>query len=320
MILSMTTVRDILTKIKISGSISYDEPMKNHTTFKIGGNAEAFVRPKSIRELKIVLDELALYSIEPFILGGGANLLVSDEGIKGVVIDTKDLCGIEIAEGLLCAEAGVSMEALCEAAEERSLSGLEFIYGMPGSVGGSVFMNARCYDREMADVIAWVEYIDAKGHYERQSMIRSEWDYKKSPFQKCEKEGERLPVLLRAAFNLVPGDKEAIKKSMNEKKKDREDKGHFRYPCAGSVFKNSRVIGEPTGKILDRLGFRGKTIGDAMVSDFHANIFVNAGNAKAIEVKTLIDNAITETQKATGFILEPEVIFVGNFSSPKTKE
>jgi UDP-N-acetylmuramate dehydrogenase len=191
-------------------------------------------------------------------------------------------------------------------------AGLETFYGMPGSVGGAVFMNARCYEVEMADRLAWVESVaPGSATLVRDSLDPADWSYKRSPYQPG---GPRAGhVVLSAAFRLGKGEPGALRAVMAEKRADREAKGHYRLPSAGSVFKNDRSLGRPTGKILDELGLRGRRVGGAMVSEWHANIFVNAGGATAEDMRRLIGLARDEARSRLGVELEPEVLFVGDF-------
>jgi len=316
MIAVMPTLRDFLEKINIRAHISYEEAMARHTTFRIGGPAEALVAPESREDFVRLAAAARAEGIPVFILGGGANLLVGDRGIRGLVLDTSALASLDEGavkgEGILAAEAGLSVDRLCEAARERGLAGLETFYGMPGSVGGAAFMNARCYDVEMADRVAWVDILRPGAQEpERLPFAPGDWAYKKSPFQP----GGRAAgaAILAVAYRLGEGDAEAIGRVMREKRADREAKGHYRLPSAGSVFKNNRGFGRPSGKILDELGLRGKRIGGAMVSEWHANIFVNAGGATASDMRSLIELAESEARQRFGYELEPEVLMVGDF-------
>jgi len=183
---------------------------------------------------------------------------------------------------------------------------------LPGSVGGAVFMNARCYEREFADVIEGIDYIEpTTGDIGSTDIARPEWSYKRTPFMR----GGLLDgaVVVGASFRLAHGERSAIAARMAELEDDRRAKGHFDWPCAGSFFKNDRSFGRPTGKILDELGFRGRRIGDAMVSPRHANIFVNAGAASAADMLALVAEARTAALKAFSVDLEPEVMMLGEF-------
>ena len=198
------------------------------------------------------------------------------------------------------------MDEACEYAAEAGLTGLEFLAGMPGTIGGAVYMNARCYDKEIADVLAWTEIV-ACGELsvvERVSVNKNDFGYKVSPFQKMD------CLILSAAFNLQPSDKEQIKVKMEKNRQDRREKGHYLYPCAGSAFKNNRDFGKPTGQIIDELGLKGFSVGGAQIAPFHANIVINTGAATAKDIRSLMDEVAAKVKTATGFELEPEIIFV----------
>jgi UDP-N-acetylmuramate dehydrogenase len=203
------------------------------------------------------------------------------------------------------------MARLCELLLARGLGGFADFYGMPGELGGSLFMNARCYEAEMSELVSEIRYLDATGGLAILGKEEGDWGYKRSPFQAGGRASGGL--ILGASFELAPADRPSLASRMAERRRDREAKGHYRLPSAGSVFKNDRAFGRPTGKILDELGLRGKRIGDALVSPWHANIFVNAGRARASDMRRLIDLARDEARRGFGFELEPEVVFVGDF-------
>jgi UDP-N-acetylmuramate dehydrogenase len=324
------TLRDFLEKSNIRAEVTWNEPMSTHTTFKIGGPADAFVRPKDTESALFLLSSARAEGIPLFILGGGANLLVGDKGIRGIVMDTSALRSISrrltpytAPEGqtLLVAGAGLPIDELCLDALASGLGGLEDFFGLPGSVGGAAFMNARCYEVEMSQVLEWVLSVGDHGRIERRELRTAadegsvpDWSYKRSPYQPGGSAAGEL--ILEAAFRLRPLDDEGAARAaavMRSRRLDREAKGHYRLPSAGSVFKNNRALGAPTGKLLDGLGFRGRRIGDAMVSSWHANIFVNVGSATAADMRSLIELAQTEARARLGFALESEVIMVGDF-------
>jgi UDP-N-acetylmuramate dehydrogenase len=293
--------------IKIGGEIRLDEPMAGHTSFRIGGPADLYALPASADDVRLILDLCARESVPCFILGGGTNILVSDKGIRGAVIDLSRLSGIGVEGTLLTAGAGAPMSDAAEAACGRGLSGMEFACRLPGTVGGAVYMNARCYDREAADVLESVEYLDADLTLRRYSMNRGDWSYKRSPFQAM------TATILGACFRLAPGDAARIRAEMTEHGADRERKGHFLFPCAGSVFKNNRAFGAPTGRLIDSLGLKGRRIGGAQVAPFHGNIIINAGGATAEDVRALIECVEREVHGRLGFTLEREVELVGEW-------
>jgi UDP-N-acetylmuramate dehydrogenase len=285
--------------------------MCRHTTFRIGGPADLFLQPEDPAELPGLLRLLEREGMPRFFLGAGANILVSDRGIRGAVIDLSALRGCRRGGGqtsLTCL-AGTPVSALCAEALRQGLAGVEFLYSMPGSVGGAVWMNARCYSRSVSDVLGPVLYLDSRGEARTLSPEPGAFGYKLSPFQSME------ALILEASFHLEPGNRERIERTMEEHHADRERKGHFLYPSAGSVWKNNRAFGQPTGRLIDALGFRGMQVGDAMVSDRHANILVNLGQARAAEVLELMERVEESVRQRYGFELEREVLLVGDFPS-----
>ena len=303
----MINVRKLAEKINIRGRLLFEEPMRYHTSFKIGGPADLFVIPANQEELKKILFICKEESAPYFLLGSGANILVSDKGIRGVVIDLKNLGGISVEGNRISAGAGVPISDVSLEACNNSLTGLEFIYSMPGSVGGSVWMNARCYGKSVSDILEKVTILDKNLFTQELAVDKSEFGYKVSPFQK------NKSVILAATFKLKTGKREKSEEEMDSIRRDREKKGHFLFPSAGSVFKNNRDFGMPTGKLLERVGLKGLQIGEARVSDFHANIIINMGNARASDVKKLIEMAESRINEQFGFKLEREIIFVGEW-------
>lgn len=306
------------------------EPMKNHTTLRIGGPADTFCVPPSIELLCSMLSFCKAEHIPCFVLGGGANVLVGDKGIRGVVLSTEALTGYSITctntscglqtntlssapgepHAVVRAEAGLPIAHLAEILAHEGWSGFEFTASLPGTLGGAVFMNARCYNHEIADILKCVQCYNPDTH-SINSVERREhtWEYKRTPFMQ---EGALAScIIVSAEFFITKRAPQDIYNEMNTYTQDRIAKGHFDYPSAGSMFKNNRAFGRPTGMILDELGFCGKRIGDAMVSPRHANIFVNAGNATAHDMLSLIKLAQEAALKHFGFALEPEVVFIG---------
>jgi UDP-N-acetylmuramate dehydrogenase len=244
-----------------------------------------------------------------FCLGSGANILVSDQGVRGIVLDMTSLTSCSIAESQLYAGAGLAISEAARFAADKGFAGLEFIYSMPGSVGGSVWMNARCYGTSVSDVLAFADIVDRAGALRRIIPNRDDFAYKVSPFQ------SQKWIIVAAGFNLHRDDHSRIRRRMNEHEQDRKRKGHFAAPSAGSVFKNNRYFGEPTGKIIDSLGLRGMRNGGAMVSEFHANIIVNAGGATAQDILRLMEFVERRVKDTLGFNLEREVLLVGEWNA-----
>lgn len=291
--------------------LKFDEPMSAHTTFAIGGPADFFAVPDRVETLAHILEVLREEGIPWLILGGGANLLVGDRGIRGAVIDLGSLDGARRNPSGLEAGAGLPVDRLCEQALALGLGGLENFYGMPGSAGGAIYMNARCYEKDFSECLEWVELLDPAGNIRRVRPEPADWSYKKSPLQHGGTwSGD---VVTAAGFRLCDTDAPAVAAVMRSRREDRIAKGHYRYPSAGSMFKNNRAFGAPSGVILDRLGLRGMRIGDAAISPWHANIFINYGHARAADMRALVEHAMEKALTAFGFALEPEVLFTGEF-------
>lgn len=268
----------------INGQIPFkeNEPMKLHTSFKTGGNARLFVSPESEEQLSKLLAFCNEEKINRFIIGNGSNLLVDDCGIDGIVIEIGDGfdCLELVDETTIKAGAGTSLAKLCRFALSNSLSGLEFAFGIPGSVGGAAFMNAGAYGGEMKDVAVRVNHISADG---KQGCLCGEelsFGYRSSAYT------ENDCVITSVVFNLKKSSKSEIEARMNELLQRRKDKQPLDYPSAGSVFK--RPEGYFAGALIEQSGLKGKRIGGAMVSEKHAGFIINYENATSTDVKELI--------------------------------
>jgi UDP-N-acetylmuramate dehydrogenase len=296
--------------------VRYDEPMAGHCTFKAGGPADCLIRPFGEGFpgfVAALIGSARAEDVPVFILGGGANILAADAGIRGVVLDTGGWNGHEeLKEGALRFRSGTGLDAAAATAAKAGLCGLEFLAGMPGSVGGAVWMNARCYGREIADALIETEIMDFSLSPPKTSRLpvnRAEFGYKRSPFQ------DRDVFILSAAFQLASDNEDQILARMDANRRDRGEKGQYRFPSAGSVFKNNPDFGKPTGKIIDELGLRGLQIGGARIADWHGNFIVNTGGAKARDIRALADEAAARVKDATGFTLEPEILFIGEWGA-----
>lgn len=304
----MSNVRNKTGKINIPDYCILNEPMSSHTSFRIGGPADIFCTPRRVNDVAESINLARQYKLSCQVIGGGANILVADRGIRGMVISLKELKGFSFSEDHICtADAGAAVSDLAVAAAERELSGIEFLYGLPGTLGGAVYMNARCYGTSTGDVLEWVSYLS--GDLKQKTLGAQEcgFDYKKSIFQ------HNGGTILQAALRLRPGDGEKISKRMEEHKRDREGKGHFTHPSAGSAFKNNRTFGKPTGQIIDSLGLKGFSVGGARVSPLHGNIVINSGDASAKDVKQLLSLIKQRVFDAYGLELEEEVIYLGEW-------
>lgn len=283
--------------------------MSAHTTFGIGGPADLYARPASTEEVLALCRLCRAEGLPFFVLGAGANILVSDRGIRGMVMDTGLLRAVERRGGSVSAGAGTPVSDLSTFAAEASLSGLQSFYSMPGSVGGSVWMNARCYGTSFADTLAQVEYVDAEDEpcVEEMAPRGDDFGYKSSPFQ------SRRCFITRATFALEASDPGEMRRAMEEHRADRERKGHFLFPSAGSAFKNDTAFGAPTGRIVDELGLRGYRIGGAAVAEYHGNIVANLGGALASDVLAVLRHVERVAFERRGLRLEREVLLVGDW-------
>jgi UDP-N-acetylmuramate dehydrogenase len=292
----------------------FDEPMAPHTSFRVGGPADLWLRPEGdlFPPLAALLLRRAREAEVPvFILGGGANLVVGDRGIRGIVLDTGGWTGIRKEGDRLYVASGVSIDAMTGCAARQGLSGLEFLAGMPGTLGGAVWMNARCYESSLSDILQAVEILEPRTGAGRLVPRRpGDFGYKRSPFQ------GRADLILGALLNIRPGNPEDIGRLMAEHREDRERKGQYRCPSAGSVFKNNRDFGISTGQIIDKLGLRGLRRGGAQVAPWHGNIIINTGGARAADIRTLADQVAARVKAERGLELEREILYVGEWEDP----
>ena len=277
-----------------------NEPLAAHCTFKIGGPAQLFVQPQTEQQLCSVAALCKEQAVRYYLLGNGSNILFADEGFAGVVIDISAL-GSDIAvEGnMLTAGAGVRLVALCRAALEHGLSGLEFAYGIPGTVGGAVYMNAGAYGGEMKDVLTVVRYLTTEGKVVQASAAELDLSYRHSIFE------ENGGCILSAQFALQPGNAADIRAKMDELMAKRVDKQPLDKPSAGSTFK--RPAGAFAAALIDQCGLRGFRHGGAAVSDKHCGFVVNLGGATCADVLALCDEVRAIVKEKTGYELEKEI-------------
>ncbi len=280
-----------------------DELMSNHTSFKIGGPAPFFVEVKNSEELCLLILFLKNVGIPYFVMGKGSNLLVSDKGMEGVVISLLKMDKITVQGEEIVAEAGASLANVCIAALENSLTGLEFAYGIPGCVGGALFMNAGAYGGEMSQVVISCECIDAAGEKITINAKDMKLGYRKSIFRSSDM------IITAVRYRLEKGKKSEIRASMDDFMGRRKQKQPLDFPSAGSTFK--RPEGHFAGALIEKNNLKGLKVGGAMVSEKHAGFVINYGGATCEDVKGLIMLVKEKVFKADGVVLEPEVILVG---------
>ncbi|MEG0616879.1 MAG: UDP-N-acetylmuramate dehydrogenase [Oscillospiraceae bacterium] len=278
---------------------NFDENLKEHCTFKIGGNASIFCKPKNNLQLCKTIKILSSNNIVYFLLGKGSNVLFADEGFFGAVVRVPDMPqSICVNGNTLSASAGTDLAKVCKAARDAELSGIEFAFGIPGSIGGAVFMNAGAFGGEMKDILINIDYFDGN-EIKTIEAKDAEFGYRTSIFNK------NPWCVLSASFTL----KKALKSDINDKMKEyaqkRKDKQPLDLPSAGSAFK--RPIGAFAGALIDNSGLRGYTVGGAAISDKHCGFIVNLGEATCKDVLQLADEVCNKVKDKTGYTLEKEI-------------
>ena len=283
-----------------------DEPMKKHTTFRVGGNADYFVMPQSAEEVKNIVALCKEAQMPYYILGNGSNLLVGDKGYRGVIIQIyKEMNDIRIEGDRVVAQAGALLSRVGTATLEAELTGFEFAAGIPGTVGGAVVMNAGAYGGEMKDIIASATVLTQDGDIITINKEDLELGYRTSVIAK------RGYVVLEAEYQLQKGDKEAIRARMDELKVQRVTKQPLEYPSAGSTFK--RPEGYFAGKLIQYAGLRGFRVGGAEVSEKHCGFVINKDQATAADILELMRQVSAKVMQEFGVKLEPEVKTLGEF-------
>ena len=292
-------------KFEITQKIIYNEPMRNHTSFKVGGNADLFVSVVNEDELIQSLNYAKLKNLPITIIGNGSNLLVSDNGIRGLVIKI-DIQHLSIEDNkkdiVIKVGSGNKMMALGIQLKEKEISGFEELSGIPGTVGGAVFMNAGAYGKEMKDMVVSTKCMDKDGKIFELSNEEQKFEYRSSIFNQKEY------IILETKLKLEKGNKENIEQKMKEYLNKRKEKQPLEYPSAGSTFK--RQEGIITAKLIDECGLKGYKIGGAMVSEKHAGFIVNTGDATAKDVMDLIKYIKDKIYERYGVEIEEEIKFV----------
>ncbi len=292
-----------LSQIVGKDNVLVDEPMSEHTTFKVGGPADIFVTPDDADELADVLEACHEADVPYFVLGCGSDLLVSDEGYRGVIISmTEEFIGVSVDGREMSCQAGVGLREASEMACELGLSGLEFACGIPGSIGGACYMNAGAYNGCIADVLKSVRVLLPDGTVDTLSVDELDLGYRKSRI------ADEGLVVLSATFLLKPADPEEIREVMDDLTRRREEKQPLELPSAGSTFK--RPEGYFAGKLISDAGLKGWQSGGAAVSTKHAGFVVNVGGATAADVHAVIEHVQDEVERQFGVRLEPEVRFL----------
>ena len=287
-----------------STRVREEEYLRHHTTFKIGGPADLFVEPTTMAELSFALRTIHEFNVPVTIIGCGSNILVKDGGIRGAVVSVRHMTQImDCNDNVLCIGSGYMLKDASEFAWENGLTGLEFAIGIPGTLGGAVFMNAGAYDGEMSHVVTAVRAIDFQGNIKEYDASHLDFGYRHSVFH------DNHEVIGEVIMTLKPGDKAAINARMDELTERRESKQPLEFASAGSTFK--RPPGYFAGTLIEQTGLKGLSVGDAQVSHKHAGFVINTGSASAKDVLDLIAEVQRRVYDQHGVHLEPEVRMIG---------
>ena len=285
--------------------IFMEEPMKKHTTFRVGGPADVLVQPDETA-LAAILALCRQYHVPYSFIGNGSNLLVGDKGIRGVVIEMTDPMGnIEVDGTKITAQAGAMLSKIANTAASNGLGGMEFAAGIPGSVGGAVVMNAGAYGGEMKDIIERVYVLDENGAQLELDRDALDLGYRHSCIP------DKKYIVTKVVLELVPRDEAEIRSKMKELNEKRAEKQPLQYPSAGSTFK--RPEGYFAGKLIMDAGLRGYQVGGAQVSEKHCGFVINKGDATAADICQLMQDVSDKVQAQFGVVLEPEVKMIGEF-------
>ena len=299
-------IREKFCELLGKDKVLFEEPMSSHTTFRIGGPAEVFLMPESYEQIRSALALCREEGVPYFVLGNGSNLLVSDSGYRGVIIQMdRNMGDIELKGTEIRACAGALLSSVAAAARKASLTGFEFAGGIPGTLGGAVVMNAGAYGGEMKEVLREVTVMTKEGDIRVIPSDRLELGYRTSIIKKTGY------LVLEAVISLEKGDPQAIQEKTKELASKRTEKQPLDYPSAGSTFK--RPEGYFAGKLIMDSGLRGFRVGGAQVSEKHCGFVINTGGATAKDVKELMDHVIRTVKENYNITLEPEVKFLGEF-------
>jgi UDP-N-acetylmuramate dehydrogenase len=293
-----------LQEMKI-GTVKENEPLSSHTTIKIGGPADLFIEPSTIENLEKAMKVIREAGVKWTAIGRGSNLLVSDKGIEGVVIKLgAGLDHVEVVENTVTVGAGTSIVALAMTLSRKGLSGLEFASGIPGSVGGAVYMNAGAHGSDISKILEKAYILFEDGTMEWLTVEQMKFSYRTSVLQK-----ERPGIVLEAVFNLQNGEIDTIKGVIKKNKDYRKDTQPWSSPCAGSIFRNP--LPNYAGQLVEKAGLKGYSIGGAQISEMHGNFIVNTGNATAGDVLALIDYVKKQIWDLYSIRMETEIEIIG---------
>ena len=295
-------IKDIF-EPELAGRVRTDLDMSLYTSFKTGGKADLAVFPESSEELQSFVEAFDKNGIDFITLGNCTNVLVSDEGIRGAVLFTSGLKGLSVEDNVITALSGSLMSETASFAARHSLSGMEALNGIPGSVGGGVYMNAGAYDGEVKNILVSVDAMDRQGNLKRYVAEDASLSYMHSIFS------ENGETIVRARFALSEGEEKEIRSRMSDYNARRREKQPLEYPSAGSTFK--RPEGYYAGALIEQSGLKGVSVGGAMVSEKHAGFIINKGSATSADILNLIEHVRETVYQHFGVMLEPEIKMIG---------
>lgn len=307
--MNVTVPQDVVRRLRGLGAVKTDEPLSRHTTFKTGGPADVLVIPSNVESLAEIVRICAESGLQRTVIGGGSNLLVGDRGIRGVTVcispEALGAAGPEFEDDVVCAPASMRKEDFVSACAGRGLSGMEFMAGIPGCIGGGIIMNAGTVDGNFVDILYRIEYVDPAGEPRRLDIEPSMARYRHLDV-------EEGAIVTTGRFRLRRADDaEVVRRRIRELLDERAKKHPLEYPSAGSVFKNPE--GHSSWKLVDDAGLKAHRIGGAMVSDLHTNFIVNTGGARSADIRELIEFIRETVYIKFGVTLEPEVRLIGEF-------
>lgn len=309
----MTVVSDELRarlRGELRGEVRADLPLAPLTTYRIGGPADLAVFPANAEDLARAVRLLAAAGVPWEVLGGGSNVLISDRGVRGVVVVTTSLDALTVEGTTLRAEAGAASHAVARAALAAGLAGAEFLTWLPGSIGGACLMNARAHGGEVSQVLREARCLRrGDGRAETLALAPDQFAYKRSPFAR------RGLILVEATLALAPGEPAAIGARMDAIEAARRANHELDHPSCGCVFKNDHRIGRSSGRLIDECGLKGYRVGDAQVSPHHANFVLNLGSATAADVRAVMEHVHATVRRTTGHDLEREVRLLGEWDA-----
>ena len=301
LVIDLVNNENYLSRMKIKENVI----LAPFTTFKVGGPADFYCRPENYEEIREAILFAKDNGLKTFKLGGGSNVLISENGFRGLVIHLASFDKIKIEDCKIITGPSLAVDTLAEKAAINSLSGLEFAGGLPGSIGGAVYMNARAYGDSFENIVESLGIIKSDGNLKELSVEELNYSYKSSSLMNTDN------IIIKIVLKLKPGLKKDILNKTQTNKEKRINNGQFIFPNAGCVFKNNYDIGIPSGKIIDELGLRGTSIGGAMVFEKHGNFIVNKGNATADDIRELVEFVKKTVLEKKSITLEEEIRYVG---------